>query len=111
MKFNGEKILIIPVPGTHTPTDVLIYFRRADVLFTGDFMTSGRFKKQDESSEKYEKRIKGYVDILGPYLIDVLEAVTKICSSNTKCLGGHNTTFHIRNVNEYLHIAKKMIKD
>lgn len=37
--FNGEGIQVIHVPNAHTDGDSLVYFRRSDVLVTGDVFT------------------------------------------------------------------------
>lgn len=106
MIFDGEEIVLIPAPGTHTPSDMLIYFSKADFLFTGDFITSGRFRRENESDEKYEKRIKRYIDILGAYPIEILQAIIDICSSATNCLGGHGTIFEMKDIIEFLDIVQ-----
>jgi glyoxylase-like metal-dependent hydrolase (beta-lactamase superfamily II) len=42
MYYNGEGIRIIHVPAAHTDGDVLVYFRRSDVIAAGDvFSTTG----------------------------------------------------------------------
>ena len=39
MYFNGEGIEIIHIPNAHTDGDSFVYFRRSDVLATGDIFT------------------------------------------------------------------------
>jgi cyclase len=40
--FNDEAVQLIHVPNAHTDGDILVFFRRSDVLATGDlFITSG----------------------------------------------------------------------
>jgi glyoxylase-like metal-dependent hydrolase (beta-lactamase superfamily II) len=40
--FNEEAVQLIHVPNAHTDGDILVFFRRSDVLATGDlFMTTG----------------------------------------------------------------------
>jgi len=40
--FNGEGILMIHVPAAHTDGDTIVFFRRSDVISTGDiFVTTG----------------------------------------------------------------------
>jgi cyclase len=43
MFFNGEGIEIIHEPNAHTDGDSLVYFRRSDVLSTGDIFTPGNY--------------------------------------------------------------------
>jgi cyclase len=40
--FNGEGVLMIHVPAAHTDGDTIVFFRRSDVISTGDiFVTTG----------------------------------------------------------------------
>jgi cyclase len=40
--FNGEGLLMIHVPAAHTDGDTIVFFRRSDVISTGDiFVTTG----------------------------------------------------------------------
>ncbi len=40
--FNGEGVLMIHVPAAHTDGDTMVFFRRSDVISTGDiFVTTG----------------------------------------------------------------------
>jgi glyoxylase-like metal-dependent hydrolase (beta-lactamase superfamily II) len=40
--FNGEGVMIYHMPNAHTDGDVIVHFRRSDVIATGDvFVTSG----------------------------------------------------------------------
>lgn len=41
--FNGEGIEILHVPAAHTDGDVLVYFRRSDVIATGDVFITTHF--------------------------------------------------------------------
>jgi cyclase len=42
MYFNGEGVLMIHPPAAHTDGDTMVYFRRSDVISTGDiFVTNG----------------------------------------------------------------------
>jgi len=41
--FNGEAIQIIHLPSAHTDGDSLVFFRRSDVLATGDIFTPGHY--------------------------------------------------------------------
>jgi cyclase len=38
--FNGEGIQIMPAPAAHTDSDSIVYFRRSDVVSTGDIFTT-----------------------------------------------------------------------
>ena len=39
MFFNGESIEVIHIPNAHTDGDSMVYFRRSDVISTGDIFT------------------------------------------------------------------------
>lgn len=41
--FNGEAIVVYHVPNAHTDGDSLVFFRRSDVLSTGDVFTPGSY--------------------------------------------------------------------
>jgi len=43
MFFNGEGIQIIHQPAAHTDGDSFVFFRRSDVVATGDIFTPGRY--------------------------------------------------------------------
>lgn len=43
MYFNGEGIQIMHQPAAHTDGDSLVYFRRSDVVVTGDIFTPERY--------------------------------------------------------------------
>jgi len=41
--FNGEAVIVYHVPNAHTDGDSLVYFRKSDVLATGDVFTPGTY--------------------------------------------------------------------
>jgi len=43
MFFNGEGIQIIHIPAAHTDGDSLVFFRRSDVISTGDVFVTNRY--------------------------------------------------------------------
>ncbi len=45
--MNGDPIILYHTPNAHTNGDSLVYFRRSDVLVTGDLFTPGRFPAID----------------------------------------------------------------
>jgi cyclase len=40
MRFNGESVQIIPNPGLHSPSDILVYFPKSNVVCMGDLLLS-----------------------------------------------------------------------
>jgi glyoxylase-like metal-dependent hydrolase (beta-lactamase superfamily II) len=41
--FNGEAVQLIHVPGSHTDGDVMVFFRKSDVLVAGDMLVTTAF--------------------------------------------------------------------
>lgn len=41
--FNGEPIELIHIPAAHTDGDVMVFFRKSDVIATGDVYTTTRY--------------------------------------------------------------------
>lgn len=109
MKLGGEDIVIFPIPGTHTPSDMFIYFRNEDVVFTGDAITGGILQRESESEDKYVERVKMRTNFFGPYHNEILGILIRICSNKTICVPGHGRSFKISDVKEYLNIAKEAI--
>ena len=113
MTLDGEEIILIPAPGTHSASDMFIYFKNEDVIFTGDILSASLFRKEIESDDEYEKRIKKQVEmsvergIINSYDFEVLENIIRICPPTTNCVGGHwkSFTFTMKDVEEYLSIA------
>src|SRR5207237_2950663 len=67
------EVLLIPVPSAHTNGDTMIYFRRADVVMTGDFFRLGY------------PNIGGTVD----GMIEALGMTLGVSGPNTKIVPGH----------------------
>ncbi len=44
---NGEGIVVYHMPNAHTDGDSIVYFRRSDVISTGDIFTPGRYPDID----------------------------------------------------------------
>ncbi len=44
---NGDAVVVYHAPNAHTDGDSIVYFRRADVISTGDLFTPGRFPEID----------------------------------------------------------------
>ncbi len=109
MKLGGKDIVIFPIPGTHTPSDMFIYFHDEDVVFTGDAVTSGILQRDSESEDKYAERVKMRATYFGAYHNEILRILILMCSSNTICVPGHGRSFEISHVKKYLNIAEEVI--
>jgi cyclase len=57
--FNGEPIQIIHQPAAHTDGDVFVFFRRSDVVASGDVFVTTTYPVIDESTGG---TIDGYID-------------------------------------------------
>lgn len=71
--MDGEEIVVFPLPPAHTDGDSMAYFRRADVLMTGDIFRAGY------------PNIGGTVD----GMIQALSTAIAVCGPNTKVVPGH----------------------
>jgi ankyrin repeat protein len=107
IKLGGTDIVIFPIPGSHTPSDMFIYFRGEDVVFTGDAITSGILQRDSESEDKYVERVKRRANYFGAYHNEILRILIKMCSSKTICVPGHGGSFKISHAKEYLSIAEE----
>jgi cyclase len=61
MYFNGEGIEIIHMPNAHTDGDSIVYFRRSDVIATGDIFTTVMYPVIDTAAGG---TINGTIDAL-----------------------------------------------
>jgi cyclase len=59
--FNGEPIQMIHMPNAHTDGDSVIFFRRADVIATGDLFNTTMYPYIDAAADGH---INGYIDAL-----------------------------------------------
>jgi glyoxylase-like metal-dependent hydrolase (beta-lactamase superfamily II) len=91
--FNGEDILLIPAPGTHSETDMLIWFKPSDVVCTGSLLLSEAFP--GVSAGKIE-----------PYL-EILDTMIDVFPDNTIFMTGHGRPLDMNG----LRIYSKMVKD
>ncbi len=48
--FNGEAVVVSHMPAAHTDGDSIVFFRRSDVISTGDVFTPGRYPVIDLQS-------------------------------------------------------------
>ena len=63
--FNGEAVLLYHVPKAHTDGDVIVYFRRSDVVVAGDIFVTTSFPVIDA---KYGGGVEGFVNGLNKIL-------------------------------------------
>jgi glyoxylase-like metal-dependent hydrolase (beta-lactamase superfamily II) len=63
--FDGEGIQIIHLPNAHTDTDSIVFFRRSDVIVTGDLFTTTDYPVIDVAAGG---TINGFIDALNKIL-------------------------------------------
>ncbi len=61
--FDGEKIKIIPVPGTHSKYDIITYFSTSKVVYMGDLLLSESFPPLNRKIVEYLKIIDTTIDV------------------------------------------------
>jgi ankyrin repeat protein len=93
MAFNGDEILLIPAGGTHSDTDMIIWFRQSDVVCTGSLLLSEAFP--GVSAGKIE-----------PYL-EILDKMVDVFPDQAMFMPGHGRPLDMDGVKTY----SKMVKD
>ena len=82
--FNGEAVIVIHAPKAHTDGDSMVFFRRSDVLSTGDIFTPERYPFLDL---EHGGGIQGEIDALNHILrITVPEHLQE---GGTRVVPGH----------------------
>jgi len=90
LKFNGEEIRLIPSPGAHSNTDLIIHFTSSGVVHMGDLLLSQSFPAVGPEVEKY---------------LEILEKTIDVFPANTKFISGHGRDLTMEGVKKY----KKML--
>jgi cyclase len=72
--FNGEDIDVIHVPNGHTDGDVIVRFRKADILFAADLFNNGDYTRIDLRGGSLDGMIAAYQKLL-PTLDDRVKVV------------------------------------
>lgn len=78
LKLNGVSLELIPMPVSHTDGDLVVWFKDANVLHTGDMMFEGRFPFID---------IKSGGSVAG-YIANTKTLIAKI-NAQTQVIPGH----------------------
>jgi glyoxylase-like metal-dependent hydrolase (beta-lactamase superfamily II) len=94
--FNGEPVQIIYRPKAHTDGDSIVFFRRSDVISTGDIFTTTGYpvlRAEDGGS------IQGVIDALN-YIIDLTVPADKQ-EGGTMVIPGHGRLADEADVVEY----------
>ena len=99
MYLNGEGIEVLYQPGAHTDGDVIVFFRRSDVLVAGDVVDTNRFPTIDVSRGG---TINGEIAALNR-LVDIAIPSVPIVSrdAGTLIVSGHGRICDQYDVAEY----------
>ena len=63
--FNGEAVMLYHAPNAHTDGDTYVFFRRSDVIATGDLFNTDRYPAIDE---EHGGSLAGILDALADFL-------------------------------------------
>jgi cyclase len=94
--FNGEAIEIVHIPAAHTDGDSLVFFRRSDVLSTGDLFSTETFPRID--AEKGGS-IAGVIEGLNK-ILDIAIPGDRV-EDGTLIIPGHGRLADYADANEY----------
>jgi glyoxylase-like metal-dependent hydrolase (beta-lactamase superfamily II) len=96
MYFNGEAVQIFHQPAAHTDGDSMVFFRRSDVLSTGDIFTPGRYPIIDPERGG---NVQGVIDGLN-MILDIAVPADKQ-EGGTMIIPGHGRLCDEADVLEY----------
>jgi cyclase len=94
--FNDEAVQLIHVPNAHTDGDILVFFRRSDVLATGDLFITTGYPYIDRASGGH---INGYIQGLNK-IIDIT-VPSNVNEGGTMVIPGHGRLTDEMDVVEY----------
>ena len=96
MLFNGEAVQFVHAPAAHTDGDVMVFFRRSDVIATGDLFTTVMYPVIDRANGG---TINGYIDALNA-IIDIT-VPSNVNEGGTLVIPGHGRLCDEQDVIEY----------
>jgi len=98
--FNDEAVQIIHEPKAHTDGDSMVFFRKSDVLATGDLFTTTMYPFIDVANGG---TIDGYIDALNA-IMDITVA-SNVNEGGTMVIPGHGRLADEQDVTEYRNMA------
>ncbi len=98
--FNGEAVQVIHQPNAHTDGDSVVFFRRTDVIATGDLFTTVMYPFIDVANGG---TINGYIDALNA-ILDITVA-SNVNEGGTMVIPGHGRLSDEQDVIEYRDMA------
>jgi cyclase len=94
LNFNGEPIHLIPYPGLHDETDMLIHFTKSRVAHLGDLLLT-------QSFPSVGSRVPGYLEFL--------DIIMDYFPENTIFIGGHGREYAQSDIKIYKNMLLKTI--
>ena len=94
--FNGEPVVLHHMPNAHTDGDIIVHFRRSDVISTGDVFVSGGYPFIDINNGG---NVQGIIDALNFILALAVPAHTQ--EGGTLIVPGHGRICDEADVVEY----------
>lgn len=99
-RFNNEAVQIIHEPNAHTDGDSVVFFRKSDVVSTGDLFTTVMFPFIDVANGG---SINGYIKALNA-IMDITVA-SNVNEGGTLVIPGHGRLSDEQDVTEYRNMA------
>jgi glyoxylase-like metal-dependent hydrolase (beta-lactamase superfamily II) len=96
MLFNGEAVQMFHQPAAHTDGDILVHFRHADVVSTGDLFTTVMYPFIDDANGG---TIDGYIKALNNII--TMTVPSNVNEGGTMVIPGHGRLSDEQGVIEY----------
>lgn len=96
MLFNGEAVQMFHQPNAHTDGDILVFFRRSDVLVTGDLFTTVMYPFIDRAGGG---SVNGYIQALNNIM--KITVPSNVNEGGTMVVPGHGRLSDEQDVIEY----------
>jgi glyoxylase-like metal-dependent hydrolase (beta-lactamase superfamily II) len=94
--FNGEPVQMFHQPNAHTDGDIIVHFRKSDVIATGDLFTTVMYPYIDEANGG---TIDGYIKALNNIL--AMTVPSNVNEGGTMVIPGHGRLTDEQDVVEY----------
>jgi len=98
VNMNGVALELIPMPVSHTDGDLVVWFKEANVLHTGDLMFAGRFPFID---------VKSGGSVAG-YIANTKSLIAKI-NAQTQVIPGHGELTNQAGLQQSLEMMEKTL--
>lgn len=97
LRFDGEEVTAIKMPTSHTDGDAIVYFKKANVVHTGDVFVS--------LGLPFRSKYAGG-DVLG--LADALRQIVKLVPDDAKVIPGHGPLASMSDIRRAIRILDEM---